>query len=36
VLSSFTGVMQLTEDGAVWRLAHRPSAETATPLAGDR
>jgi toluene monooxygenase system protein D len=36
VLSSFTGVMQLTEDGAVWRLARQPSAEAATPLAGDR
>jgi toluene monooxygenase system protein D len=36
VLSSFTGVMQLTEDGAVWRLARQPSPETATPPAGDR
>lgn len=36
VMSSFTGVMQLTEDGAVWRLAHQPSAGTATPAAGDR
>ena len=36
VLSSFTGVMQLTEDGAVWRLARAPSAETAAPLAGGR
>ena len=36
VLSSFTGVMQLTEDGAVWRLAREPSAETAAPLAGGR
>jgi hypothetical protein len=33
-MSSFTGVMQLTEDGAVWRLAREPSAETAVPLAG--
>jgi toluene monooxygenase system protein D len=24
VMSSFTGVMQLTEDGAVWRLAREP------------
>jgi toluene monooxygenase system protein D len=36
VLSSFTGVMQLTEDDAVWRLAREPSAETAAPPAGDR
>ncbi len=36
VLSSFTGVMHLTEDGAVWRLARAPSAETAAPLAGGR
>src|SRR5579859_7988526 len=36
VMSSFTGVMRLTEDGAVWRLARQPPAETATPLAGDR
>ena len=36
VMSSFTGVMQLTEDGAVWRLAREPSAETAAPLAGGR
>ena len=34
VMSSFTGVMQLTEDGAVWRLAREPSAGTAAPLAG--
>jgi toluene monooxygenase system protein D len=25
VLSSFTGVMKLTEDGVVWRLASEPS-----------
>ena len=36
VLSSFTGVMQFTEEGAVWRLAREPSAETAPPLAGGR
>src|SRR6201986_778003 len=36
VLSSFAGVMQLTEDGAVWRLAREPSAETAASLAGGR
>lgn len=35
VLSSFTGVMQLTEDDAVWRLARQPSAETAAPRTGD-
>jgi toluene monooxygenase system protein D len=36
VLSSFTGVMQLTEDSAVWRLARGPSADTAVPLTGGR
>lgn len=36
VLSSFTGVMQLTEDDAVWRLARESSTETAAPLAGGR
>lgn len=36
VLSSFTGIMQLTEDEAVWRLAREQPAETAAPLAGDR
>jgi len=36
VLSSFTGVMQLTDDGAVWRLGREPSAETAGPRAGGR
>ena len=36
VMSSFTGVMQLNEDGAVWRLAGEPLAETAAPLAGGR
>ena len=35
VLSSFAGVMQLTEDAAVWRLP-RQTAETATPPAGER
>ncbi|NMH96797.1 MmoB/DmpM family protein [Pseudonocardia acidicola] len=35
VMSSFTGVMQLTDDGAVWRLASEPSVDPA-PLAGDR
>src|SRR5258708_26327909 len=34
VMSSFTGVIQLTEDGAVWRLAREPAADTAAPLAG--
>src|SRR6201986_3565629 len=33
VMSSFTGVLQLTEDDAVWRLAGEPSAETGGPLA---
>jgi toluene monooxygenase system protein D len=36
VMSSFTGVMQLTEDGAIWRLAHDPAARTPDPLTGDR
>jgi toluene monooxygenase system protein D len=36
VMSSFTGVIQLTEDSAVWRLTREPSAETASPLAGGR
>jgi toluene monooxygenase system protein D len=35
VLSSFAGVMQLTEDEAVWRLAHEPPAGTAAPLEVD-
>jgi toluene monooxygenase system protein D len=34
VMSSFTGVIQLTEDNAVWRLAREPAAETAAPLTG--
>jgi toluene monooxygenase system protein D len=33
VLSSFTGVMQLTEDGAVWRLSGQPSVDPTAPLA---
>jgi toluene monooxygenase system protein D len=36
VMSSFAGVLQLTEDDAVWRLAGEPSAVTAAPRAGDR
>jgi toluene monooxygenase system protein D len=36
VMSSFAGVMQLTEDDAVWRLSRESSAETAAPLAGGR
>ena len=36
VMSSFSGVMQLTEDSAVWRLAREPSAETAVPMADGR
>ena len=36
VMSSFTGVLQMTEDSVVWRLAREPSAETAAPLAGGR
>ena len=36
VMSSFTGVLQLTEDGAVWRLASEPSVDPAAPLAGER
>jgi hypothetical protein len=34
-MSSFTGVLQLTEDGAVWRLASE-SVDPAAPLAGER
>ena len=36
VMSSFTGVLHLTEDGALWRLAREPAAETAAPLTGGR
>jgi len=36
VMSSFTGVIQLTEDSAVWRLGREPVAETAVPLTGNR
>jgi toluene monooxygenase system protein D len=36
VLSSFTGVMRLTEDAAVWRLAGERSAAAAAPSAGGR
>ena len=36
VMSSFTGVMRLTEDGAIWRLAREPAAETAARPAGGR
>jgi len=36
VMSSFTGVIQLTEDSAVWRLAREPAAQTAAPLTGGR
>jgi toluene monooxygenase system protein D len=35
VLSSFTGVMRLTEDAAVWRLA-RDQAGAAAPSGGGR
>jgi toluene monooxygenase system protein D len=36
VLSSFTGVMRLTEDAVVWRLAHDHPADAAAPSAGGR
>jgi toluene monooxygenase system protein D len=36
VMSSFTGVLKLTEDGAVWRLASEHAQHPATRLAGDR
>ena len=36
VMSSFTGVIQLTEDGAIWQLAREPAAETVAPPAGER
>ena len=35
VMSSFTGVMQLTEDGVIWRLARYPAARTSVPPGGD-
>ena len=34
VLSSFTGVMELSEDGAVWRLAGEPSVSPAAAPTG--
>jgi toluene monooxygenase system protein D len=36
VMSSFSGVLQLTEDGAVWRLAGEPPPETAARPGGGR
>jgi toluene monooxygenase system protein D len=36
VMSSFTGVIQLTEDDAIWRLANDAAARTSVPPAGDR
>lgn len=36
VMSSFTGVLELTEDVAVWRFASRPSAGSALSLTGER
>jgi toluene monooxygenase system protein D len=36
VMSSFSGVMQLTEDSAIWRLTREPSAQTAVPMADGR
>jgi toluene monooxygenase system protein D len=36
VMSSFAGVLQLTEDGATWRVAPEPVAPTAASPAGDR
>jgi toluene monooxygenase system protein D len=36
VMSSFSGVMQLTEDSAVWRLAREPSAEAPVPVGNGR
>jgi len=36
VMSSFAGVLQLTEDEAVWRLAGEPPTTTAGPREGDR
>jgi hypothetical protein len=35
-MSSFSGVMQLTEDSAVWRLAREPSAQPAVAMADGR
>jgi toluene monooxygenase system protein D len=36
VMSSFTGVLRLTEDDAVWRLAGRRSEDPGVSRAGDR
>jgi toluene monooxygenase system protein D len=36
VMSSFTGVLQFTEDEAVWRLAGEPAAVTSAPREGGR
>src|ERR1700761_8352048 len=36
VMSSFAGMLQLTEDDAVWRLAGEPPVIAAAPRAGDR
>jgi toluene monooxygenase system protein D len=36
VMSSFAGILQLTEDDAVWRLAGEPPAITAAARGGDR
>jgi toluene monooxygenase system protein D len=36
VMSSFTGVIQLTEDGVIWRLANDPAGRTSVPPVGDR
>jgi toluene monooxygenase system protein D len=36
VMSSFAGILQLTEDDAIWRLAGEPSAVSVAPQAGDR
>jgi toluene monooxygenase system protein D len=36
VMSSFTGAIELTEDGALWRLAGEPPADADAPVAGGR
>jgi toluene monooxygenase system protein D len=36
VMSSFSGVIQLTEDSAVWRLTREPPAQAAVPMADGR
>jgi toluene monooxygenase system protein D len=36
VMSSFTGVLELSEDGAVWRIANEPSVDSDAAPKGTR